>query len=319
MHTYIYSLSISNTQLVCSCFQFNRYTPEHMHCIATFWGPLVPPNTPMLAYQKASPTAHGFRVSLTGTALELKATPTVVKKLKLVGTPIKIFKNTAFITGMFNSSLEAAKFEGSKLQTVSGIRGQVKKALKEGEPGNFRASFEDKILPSDIVTCRLWVPVEIKKYYNPVMHHNWQGMRTVSEIRQEEHIPQPLNKDSLYKPIVRQKKKFQTMSIPKKLQDALPFSSKPKQQARSKEGTYMKRRAVIAEPDDRRKRALVQTIQLLSKNKAEVRQTKQQLRAQNREKDAKLESERFADVDKESKKRMYRDNAKGNVRKKQRL
>ena len=41
----------------------------------------------------------GFRISLTGTALEQRATPQVVKKLKLVGTPTKIYKNSAFITG----------------------------------------------------------------------------------------------------------------------------------------------------------------------------------------------------------------------------
>ena len=55
-----------------------------------------------------------------------------MKKLKLVGEPYKIFKNTAFIKGMFNSAIEVANYEGAMIKTVSGIRGQVKKAIKEG-------------------------------------------------------------------------------------------------------------------------------------------------------------------------------------------
>lgn len=58
---------------------------------------IILPSTFIFSF--AHSTNAGFRISLTGTALEQRATPQVVKKLKLVGTPTKIYKNSAFITG----------------------------------------------------------------------------------------------------------------------------------------------------------------------------------------------------------------------------
>ncbi|GFO38107.1 ribosome biogenesis protein bms1 [Plakobranchus ocellatus] len=183
-----------------------KYTPEHMHCNAVFWGPITPQGTGFLAVESVSEKTPNFRIAATGVVLELDQSVQVEKKLKLVGHPQKVFKKSAFIENMFTSALEVAKFQGARIQTVSGLRGQVKKALSS-PAGAFRATFEDKIRMSDTVFLKAWVKVEVPRFIMPVTSlllsqeskQAWMGMRTIGQLRHERGIPVPLKTDSLYR------------------------------------------------------------------------------------------------------------------------
>jgi hypothetical protein len=225
--------------------RFLKYTPEHLHCLATTYGPLVAPNSGVIAFKNVymatksvdmtNKTTSSFRVALTGVVLNNEKNVEVRKKLKLIGTPFEIFNKTAYIQGMFNSALEVARFEGAKIQTVSGIPGRIVKAVThEGKEGTFRATFNDKIVKSDIIMCKTFVVVKTYKYYNPVTSlllankAGWKGMRTQKEIRADKGVVIKTTQENEYKDIIREKRKFNKLHIPANLAQALPFSSKQK-------------------------------------------------------------------------------------------
>nr|KMM70585.1 GTP binding protein Bms1 [Coccidioides posadasii RMSCC 3488] len=235
-----------------------KYTPEHMHCFGTFYGPLVAPNTGFCCVQSFSNKNPGFRIAATGVVLSVDEGCEIVKKLKLTGYPYKIFRNTAFIKDMFNSALEIAKFEGAAIRTVSGIRGQIKRALSKPE-GHFRATFEDKILMSDIVFLRTWYPIKPARFYNP-------------------GIPTPLEKDSAYRPVDRPTRHFNPLRVPRQLASDLPFKSQIVQMRPRKKETYMQKRAVVLGGEEKKARDLLQKLTTLRNEKVAKRQAAQEER-----------------------------------------
>ncbi|KAK4223761.1 ribosome biogenesis protein bms1 [Podospora fimiseda] len=258
-----------------------KYTPEHMHCTATFYGPLIAPNTGFTCFQSFSSSNPGFRIAATGNVLSVDENAEIVKKLKLTGVPYKIFKNTAFIKDMFNTSLEIAKFEGAAIKTVSGVRGQIKRALAKPE-GHFRATFEDKILLSDIVFLRAWYPIKPHRFYNPVTNLiGWQGMRLTGEIRRAENIETPLLKNSQYRKIERQERHFNALQVPKKLAAELPFKSQIVATKPQRKETYMQKRAVIVGGEEKKARDLMQKLTTIRKEQVAKRKAK---KAETREK-----------------------------------
>ena len=311
------SIPIFSTEDQNGRHRYLKYTPDHMHCEATFYGHQVPPNTGILAIQKISGNLSGFRIAATGNSLELNESFEVVKKLKLVGTPTKIYKNTAFITGMFNSDLEVSRFEGASIKTVSGIRGQVKKALHEGQPGSFRATFEDKILKSDIIFCRTWMPVEMKKYYNPVTSlllkngsDGWRGMKNKAQLQIETKTPIKVNPDSIYKPIVRPEKKFNKLHIPKKLEENLPFNSKTKNDKKRSNKSYISKRAVVMDSSEKKKYTFLQAVNTIRNEKVAKKKTSNEKRQVERAKENARVQEKIDAARKINNKRKYRTEGK---------
>lgn len=293
--TPVYSISDSRTRN-----RMIKYTPEHMHCFGTFYGPLVAPNTGFCCVQSFSNSAAGFRVAATGVVLNVDEATEIVKKLKLTGHPYKIFRNTAFIKDMFNSSIEIAKFEGASIKTVSGIRGQIKKALAKPE-GHFRATFEDKILMSDIVFLRAWYPVQPHTFYNPVTNlldrdggaivsaagedkttnteSSWPQMRLTGQVRASLNLPTPQLKDSRYAKIERPTRHFNPLRVPRALATNLPFKSQivaPK--SRKSGATYLQKRAVVLGGEERKARDLMQKLTTMRNEKTEKRAKKQEER-----------------------------------------
>ncbi|KAL2159427.1 hypothetical protein VTH06DRAFT_2432 [Thermothelomyces fergusii] len=281
----IYSISDSRTRN-----RMLKYTPEHMHCFGTFYGPLIAPNTGFACFQSFSSSNPGFRIAATGTVLSVDESTEIVKKLKLTGTPYKIFKNTAFIKDMFNSALEIAKFEGAAIKTVSGIRGQIKRALAKPD-GHFRATFEDKILLSDIVFLRAWYPIKPHRFYNPATNLiGWQSMRLTGQIRRDENLETPLQRNSQYRKIERPERHFNPLRVPKALAASLPFKSQIVQTRPQKKETYMQKRAVLVRGEERKARDLMQKLTTIRKEQAAKRKAKkEEKREEYRKKIAEIE------------------------------
>ena len=274
-----------------------KYTPEHLHCTATFFGPLAAPGAGVCAFQCTSERAAGFRLAATGVVLELDQSFRIVKKLKLTGTPLQVYRNTAFIKDMFSSALEVAKFEGAKIRTVSGIRGAVKRALRS-PPGAFRARFEDKILMSDIVFLRAWVPVAPVKFYNPVTNllGSWAAMRTVRELRADRGLPVPTRRDgSGYGTVQRPaQREFRPLHVPTRLLNSLPYDDIPKAVRESRQDAYKRQhtRGIILEKSERDTMQLVRELAALTHEKTDAQKAAAARRAERQRHAEQLEEQK---------------------------
>ena len=305
----VYAIEDANGRL-----RFLKYTPEHMHCTAVAYAPLTPPNTPFVCYQYTD-SQSTFRIAATGTTLAQSkgaADARVVKKLKLVGHPVKIFKHTAYVRDMFTSSVEVARFIGAAVRTVSGIRGAIKRAVKlEGQDGVFRATFEDKIVASDIVVCRSWSTVDVLPYYAPVQSllvkaGAWRGLRTIRQIRAEDGVPVQAG-DAGYGGVVRRVKKFAPLFVPKGLARELPFAAREKvmRPRAANRRLYDEARMVVRSAEEKGMYRLMQHVNTVRGVKDDLRKAQRQRQREKWTTAKQREEAKHAGHNKEVRKRKY--------------
>ena len=86
---------------------------------------------------------------------------------------------------------------------------------------------------SDLVFCRTWYQVEVPKLFNPVVAYgNVRMIKTHSELRKERDLQIPQKKDSQYVhhdeklDREREERVFSGLSVPKKIEENLPFKQK---------------------------------------------------------------------------------------------
>ncbi|KAI9709856.1 MAG: Glycoside hydrolase 2 (Mannanase, beta-galactosidase) [Chrysothrix sp. TS-e1954] len=328
-----------------------KYTPEHMHCFGTFYGPLIAPNSGFVAVQSLSNKTPGFRIAATGVVLSVDESTQIVKKLKLKGYPHKIYKNTAIIRDMFASELEAVKFKAANIKTVSGIRGMVKgRAGNQYPDGYVRVGFEDKILKSDIVFLSTWYEVKPREFYMPVTNllmsseatfsigaadaaddgdesrdNAWQGMRLTGAVRASLSIPTPTIKDSAYTKMTRPERHFNPLRVPRTLAASLPYKSQITQmapRARNAE-TYLQKRAVVLGGEEKKARDLMHKIQTLRNEKVKKRAEAQErrkephrklMRENAEKKEAREKREKQEYWEREGRKRRKTEDGSGNAK-----
>jgi ribosome biogenesis protein BMS1 len=131
-------------------------------------------------------------------------------------------------------------------------------------------------------------------------------MRLTGQVRREQNLSAPHQRDSAYKPVERPSRRFNSLKVPRKLQGALPYASKPRLMKPQKRKTYLQRRAVLLEPEEKKALAVMQQMQALRKDAIARRREKKQERAEARKKHLERDEQKKSDKKREDRKEQMR-------------
>lgn len=163
---------------------------------------------------------------------------------------------------------------------------------------------------ADIIFLRAWYTIHPRKFYNPVTSllvppsernamssgsasgsSGWVAMRLTGEVRRAEGLKTPNPVNSIYKKVERPERRFNKLVIPKKLQAALPYASKPKLMRPKSKETYMQKRAVVMEPEEKKAVALMQQMRALRKDQVKRRHEKKSAKREEKMKELRKKEE----------------------------
>jgi ribosome biogenesis protein BMS1 len=102
-----------------------------------------------------------FNIIFTGYFLGPLLEKKIFKKIKIKGEIFYTNKKTAFITNIFSNEIEVHRFLGNFIIGENKQKGIIKKPLKMGPPGSFRAIFNEHVKKKESVFLRLFVPLKL--------------------------------------------------------------------------------------------------------------------------------------------------------------
>ncbi len=210
-----------------------KYTPKFDFCQGVFYTPPFPLNTAFLGVQTLAEDVAHFRIAMTGDVVELAPSFRILKKLKLIGEPLNVHKNTAFIKGMFNSKvLLSLIFLDRSGQVCGGSHSDGQRNSRTDQearqhrtrrnfPRHFRRqdpTQRHRVLPH-LVPNPAPHPLQPHQFLRQVrVAHlsvdRQRLMRTTGELRRELDIEAPKKPDSEYKDVVREQKVFAPIIVP---------------------------------------------------------------------------------------------------------
>mmetsp|Transcript_5832 Transcript_5832/g.12863 ORF Transcript_5832/g.12863 Transcript_5832/m.12863 type:complete len:934 (+) Transcript_5832:171-2972(+) len=178
--------AFSESNLNCDKHKFERFLLPDRFCVASVFGPVCVPATPLLVFRRAGPaplpddathataglglglgggsvagvcdesrgSGAGWELVATGSLMSVDPDRITLKKIILTGFPIRVRKKFAVVKHLFHHPSDARWFKPAELVTKWGLRGHITEPV--GTHGLLKAQFSGAIAQNDTVMLILY-------------------------------------------------------------------------------------------------------------------------------------------------------------------